>query len=80
LGIPIVISKTKAHSYYYNSSMVKFFNPKDGRDLALSVAELYKDSEGRKRLACNAQTFIKAFGWSQTKKTYYQIIDRLMNG
>lgn len=79
LGIPIVISKTKAHSYYYNSSMVKFFNPEDGKDLALSVAELYKDAEERKRLACNAQTFIKTYGWNQTKKTYYEIIDRLMS-
>jgi len=80
LGIPIVISKTAAHHFYFDSSMVKFFEPDNENDLARSVISLHKNEEERKTLVKNSQLFIEKYGWNQSKKIYFQIIDHLLNG
>lgn len=77
LGIPIVISKTKVHGLYYDSSMVRFFEPENSHDLAMSVIGLYDDEEEGKRLARKAQGFIKKYGWRESKKIYLDIVDTL---
>jgi len=77
LGIPIVISKTKGHSYYYDSSMVKFFEPGDKDDLAKAVIDLYTNEAERKMLRTQSRSFIEKFGWQNTKKTYTQIVQNL---
>lgn len=78
LGIPIVISKTKAHRQYFDDSMVKFFEPEDPLDLAQAIIALYQDKQARKRLAQNSQCFIQRNGWQQQKQIYYQVVDRLL--
>jgi len=77
LGIPIVISKTKAHRFYFNNSMVKFFEPENEDELAMSVIFLYQNKEERKRLIKNAHSFMRNHGWHQSKKVYFQIVDNL---
>jgi glycosyltransferase involved in cell wall biosynthesis len=79
LGIPIIISKTKGHSYYYDSSMVKFFKPGDKDDLAKAVIELYTNENKRKMLKTQSRLFIEKFGWQNTKNTYIQIVKNLIN-
>jgi glycosyltransferase involved in cell wall biosynthesis len=79
LGIPIIISKTKGHSYYYDSSMVKFFEPGDKDDLAKAVIELYSNENKRKMLRAQSQLFIEKFGWQNTKNTYIQIVKNLIS-
>jgi glycosyltransferase involved in cell wall biosynthesis len=77
MGIPIVISQTKVHSMYYDPSMVTFFRPGDEEDLALSIARLCGSKEERERLAQNALKFIQKYGWNESKKAYFEVIDRL---
>lgn len=80
LGIPIVISKTKAHQFYYNSSMVKFFEPDNSHDLAIVVIELYRDPHKRERLVANSREFMKRNGWNNhAKKIYLDIANRLIS-
>lgn len=78
LGIPIVISRTKAHNYYFDDTMVKFFNPEDEYDLAQAIIYLSADEDEKKRLVNNAQTFMKENNWGKTKEIYFQIIDDLI--
>jgi glycosyltransferase involved in cell wall biosynthesis len=78
LGIPIVISKTKAHNFYYNSGMVRFFEPCNSEELAKAVIELHDDRELRETMACNAHTFLKDHGWSKSKELYSGIVQRLV--
>lgn len=78
LGIPIVISKTKAHRFYFDDSMVQFFQPEDKNELALSVIKLYQDEQKRKRIINSSQIFIQKYGWAKSKEIYLQIVDRLI--
>jgi len=80
LGIPIVISKTKAHRYYYNDSMVKFFIPDDFHSLSMAVISLYNNPSERKHLIKQSNKFIQNFGWHKTKKVYLDTINQLYKG
>ena len=78
LGIPIVISRTKAHSFYYDPSMVKFFEPDDHRDLARCVIELWHRPKDRRRMAANALEFMDRNGWKVYREKYYHIVEELL--
>lgn len=79
LGIPIIISRTKAHCYYYDNSMVKFFEPGNQHELAEAVISLHQNNGEKENMMANARKFIEKYGWDESKKIYYQIIDRIMN-
>lgn len=78
LGIPIVISGTQAHSYYYDPSLVSFFTPNNPDSLARSVIELFSNKSMRDEHIHNALDFIKHKGWKNTKKHYLEIINKLV--
>ncbi len=79
LGIPIVISKTTAHRYYYDDKMVVFFKPEDESDLARSIISLYRKSDAeRDELIDGAMKFLKEQNWSHARETYYKIVESVM--
>ncbi|OPY67925.1 MAG: putative glycosyl transferase [Syntrophorhabdaceae bacterium PtaU1.Bin034] len=80
MGIPIVISRTKAHDFYYNTSMVKFFQPCNSEDLAQAVIELYYNAEEREQQVRNAEAFLKKHGWGKSKEAYAGVVNSLTRG
>lgn len=79
LGIPIIISKTKAHCYYYDNSMVKFFEPGNKRELAEAVIALHQNNGEKEDMMASSRKFIEKYGWEESKKIYYQIVERITN-
>jgi glycosyltransferase involved in cell wall biosynthesis len=77
LGVPVVVSRTKIDTYYFNDSVVKFFTPEDVNDLADSMREMVKDRRKRKDLAGNAWKFAGDFSWGNRKREYLELVDRL---
>ncbi len=43
LGVPIILSRTKIDSYYFNDSIVTFFDPENDQDLADSMLQLIRN-------------------------------------
>jgi glycosyltransferase involved in cell wall biosynthesis len=76
-GIPVVASKTKIDTYYFDESIVKFFHPEDHEDLANAILELRRDPEHCKRLAKNGKKYIEENNWENKKKLYLDIVDNL---
>lgn len=74
-GIPIVISKTQGHRYYYDDSMVKFFEPCNSADLARSVIELHDSKIARAQQVKNTQHFMDQYRWDIYKNVYLQIVE-----
>jgi glycosyltransferase involved in cell wall biosynthesis len=79
VDVPLVVSRTAIHSYYFDDSMVKFFNPNDEAELASYVLELYQDPELRKQLVANARTYVAANNWNVKKQEYLALVDRLVD-
>jgi len=77
LGVPVVVSRTKIDTYYFNDSVVKFFTPDDVDDLADSMLRMVRDRGMRKNLAESALKFAVDFSWENRKWEYLGLVDRL---
>ncbi len=76
LGIPIVISRTKAHSYYYDDSMVTFFTPCDSSDLARKIISVYQSAGRLEEQVKHSRRFVEQYAWKEkTGRVYSSIID-----
>jgi len=78
LGIPIVISRTKIDNYYFNDSVVRFFEPGNVDDLAKAILEMLENEEMRSQLAKRASQFVKRYLWESNKHIYLDLVDRLV--
>jgi glycosyltransferase involved in cell wall biosynthesis len=77
LGVPVVVSATKIDQYYFNDSVVRFFEPGDVESLASSMLEMIENSSLRETLAANALKFVENFSWEKRKWEYLDLVDRL---
>ena len=74
LGVPVIVSKTKIDQYYFNESIVKFFEPDNEKDLADAILLLTRDKHLRNELSGNAMEFVKSYKWENKKKIYFDIV------
>jgi glycosyltransferase involved in cell wall biosynthesis len=77
LGIPVIASRTRVHSYYFNDSVVQFFDPDDVNDLAKCMLSLITDKNLREQFTVNARTFSKEYSWDDKKDKYLNLVDSL---
>ena len=77
-GIPVIVSATRIDRYYFNDSIVKFFNPDDENDLANCMLTLIKDKALRDRLSENALRFVENYTWEKKKIEYLDLVDSLL--
>lgn len=79
VDVPLIVSRTSIHSYYFDDSIVKFFTPGDDAELADCILQLYGDPVLRARLAGNARKHVEAHNWSVKKDEYLALIDWLVD-
>jgi glycosyltransferase involved in cell wall biosynthesis len=77
LGVPIIVSRTKIDEYYFNESIVTFFNPDDEKDLAEQMLLAIQNKNLRKKQTKNAIEFIKYNNWDVKKHVYLDLVDSL---
>lgn len=78
LGVPLIVSRTKIDNYYFDDSLVKFFQPEDADDLAESMLQMISDVRMRNRLVQNSLLFIESYNWDRRKGEYLNLVDRLV--
>ena len=79
MGIPVAVSDTRIDRYYFNESVVQFFQSNDETDLANCILRLIRDRDMRLGLASRAEAFVKGYIWEVRKNEYVQLVDGLMN-
>jgi len=77
-GVPVIVSETKIDKYYFNESVVKFFEGGNVNDLAEKMILLMEDAELRQRMVANASDFVSSFDWEVNKITYTNLVDSLV--
>jgi glycosyltransferase involved in cell wall biosynthesis len=76
LGVPLLVSGTKIDRYYFNDSVVRFFEPEDEAALGAAMVELARDREARKALADHARVFVnQEYDWEIKKDLYLNMVD-----
>src|SRR5207302_4746135 len=77
-NVPLVVSRTKVDSYYYQDSTVKFFESDNDADLAECILLLKRDHELRDRLVSNAVKYVEQNNWDVKKHEYLRLVDSLV--
>jgi glycosyltransferase involved in cell wall biosynthesis len=77
-GIPAVISRTRIDEYYFDNTLVMFFEPDDHADLAKCILELCRSSEKRQGLAKKGTEFIEKNNWEIKGQLYLDAVSKLV--
>jgi len=78
VGVPLVVSRTKIHQYYYNDSLVKYYEGDNQDQLAANILLLRKDSAARNQQISNALKYVEANNWDIERNHYLRIVDSLV--
>src|SRR5579864_5668918 len=77
VGVPLVVSRTRIHQYYYSDSLVKYYDNDNEEQLAASVLFLRENPSVRERQIANALKYVQANSWEMEKNRYLGIVDSL---
>ncbi len=78
LGIPTIVSATKIDKFYFNDSLVKFFEPENVDDLSKAMLTMIQNPALRVRLRDHAYRFVEDYLWSKKKSEYFELVDNLI--
>ena len=78
LGVPVIVSKTKIDDYYFNESVVQFFEPDNEQDLSQCIQTLIENEPLRNRQKENALKFVEDFKWGKKSFEYLNLVDSLV--
>jgi len=78
-GVPVIVSKTKVDNFYFNDSVVSFFESGNEDDLARAMVCLMKNRELRESLVRNANEYVARNNWDTRKHKYLHLVDSLVS-
>jgi glycosyltransferase involved in cell wall biosynthesis len=64
LGIPAVAPKLDAIRYYFDETMVSYYEPEDLDDMVRAIRHLCDSLDARVRQAENAMKMLDKYGWN----------------
>ena len=79
LGVPVIASKTSIHAYYYDDSMIRYYENDDPMLLAAQIIRLVGDAELRATLVENASRYIETNSWDFRKDEYLSLVSMLVS-
>jgi glycosyltransferase involved in cell wall biosynthesis len=77
VGVPVIVSETKIDRYYFNDSVVRFFESGNDAALAVQMRDLLQKPEERKAMAVRAREYAMANCWEGRKGDYLKLVDSL---
>jgi glycosyltransferase involved in cell wall biosynthesis len=77
LGVPVVVSRTEIDQYYFDDSVVRFFESGNVDALATAMLDVLSQRELRANLVTNAAAYARRHGWDSRKADYLDIVDSL---
>jgi glycosyltransferase involved in cell wall biosynthesis len=78
VDVPVIVSETAIDRFYFNDSVVKFFQANDEKSLADAMLQLIKNPRMRQELVRNSREFIKGYTWEKNKAIYLDLVDSLV--
>jgi glycosyltransferase involved in cell wall biosynthesis len=76
-GIPIIASKTKIDKYYFDNSMIIFFECNSHQNLAEKIIEIKNNCNLKKSLSEKGKQYIKNNNWDIKKNLFLNIVKKL---
>jgi glycosyltransferase involved in cell wall biosynthesis/peptidoglycan/xylan/chitin deacetylase (PgdA/CDA1 family) len=76
-GLPVVVSKTKIDTLYFEEGVVHFFCSGDSGSMAAAMLDVINDPALRESLVRRGYDYVEHNGWKLKKKEYLDLIDTL---
>ena len=76
-GVPVVVSRTKIDTFYFEEGVVHFFPSGDSLAMAQAMLDVVNDKDLRESLIAQGYEYVERHGWDQKKKEYLDLIDSL---
>lgn len=76
-GVPVVVSRTKIDSLYFDEAVVHFFPSGDSQAMANAMLEVINDQQLRKTLIAKGYEYVDRNSWDRKKKDYLELVDSL---
>jgi glycosyltransferase involved in cell wall biosynthesis len=77
LGVPMVVSSTKIDRYYFNDSVVRFFESGNHDALAQAMIEVLSNEALRRSLIAKAAEYVSRNSWENRRHDYLRLVDGL---
>ena len=77
-GLPVVASRTKIDTFYFDESVVHFFTDGDARAMAAAVLEVLENEALRGELIRNGYDYVEQHNWERRKREYLDLVDSLV--
>lgn len=76
-GLPVIASRTKIDTFYFDDTAVQFFESGNHEDMARAMLEVYRSKELRARLVSRGLEYAEQNSWERRKEEYLTLIDNL---
>lgn len=76
-GVPVIVSKTKIDSFYFNDDVVRFFESGNIEDLADAMLTLIRNQPLRELLVKNSLDYVAQNSWARKEHEYFNLVDSL---
>jgi glycosyltransferase involved in cell wall biosynthesis len=77
VGVPLVVSRTRIHQFYYPDDLVCYYDDDNDEQLAANILFLRNNPAHRQQQILNALQYVEAHNWSAEKLEYLRIVDSL---
>jgi glycosyltransferase involved in cell wall biosynthesis len=79
LEVPVVVSNTKIDRYYFDDSMVRFFESGNDDAMAKAMLEVLRDQGLRSKMIARASAYAAKNSWESRKADYLDLVDALLS-
>ena len=77
VGTPVMVSRTKVDQYYFDESVVCFFESGNDEELARRMLGLLQSPQERAALSARALVYAQTNSWDARKQEYLELVDGL---
>ncbi|HEV2392311.1 MAG TPA: glycosyltransferase [Verrucomicrobiae bacterium] len=80
LGIPTVVSSTKIDRFYFDDSVVRFFESGNVEALSDAMLEMLRDRQLRQNMTVKGLEYVARNNWDSRRAAYLDLVDSLISG
>ena len=76
-GVPVVASRTKIDTFYFDEGTVHFFPSGDCHAMAAAILDVIENEDLRETLVAGGYDYVERNGWQRKKQDYLKLVDSL---
>jgi glycosyltransferase involved in cell wall biosynthesis len=78
-GVPVIVSRTKIDTYYFDDSEVRFFESGNDEELAMVMLDMMKRPDVRQGFIGRGLAYAAKNSWELKKRDYLDLVESLCN-